>query len=144
MAQNLTKTSTGDPADKKNSHQEELLRLQATQQKLQERLTNITKNERRLAALNDISSLITQSLETRDVLTLAADKVKEVMDADAITVFLLDDKSNELVLELYQGYSDRLAKERGRIRVGEGYDGRVAETGFTKPRKAEAYCQKGF
>lgn len=129
MVRNLMKTPYSDDKGEGRLQQKELLKLKAANEGLRERVATMEKNERRLAALNVISGLITQSLEIRDVLTMAADKVREVMDADAIMVFLLDEKTEELVLELYQGDSNHLVNEQKRIKIGEGYEGTVAETG---------------
>lgn len=115
---------------RKGGHrQEELLRLQAAQEELRKHVDVVEKNEQRLAALNAISSLIAQSLEIRDILTLAADKVKEVTEADAIMVFLLDEDTSELVLEVYEGISEEFVAGVRRIKIGEGFNGTVAKTG---------------
>ena len=95
----------GDKEEKKH-RQEELLRLQAAQEELRQHVAAIEKNERRLTALYAISGLLSQSLEIRHDLALVADKVMEVMDVDAILVFLLDNKGQELLLEVYKGVSD--------------------------------------
>ncbi|MFA4835747.1 MAG: PAS domain S-box protein [Dehalococcoidia bacterium] len=120
---------TTNSETKRKSRQEELLRLQSAQEELQKHVAAIEKSEQRLAALNAISSLLTQSLEIRDVLTLATDKVKEVMDADAIMVFLLDEGTGELGLEVYTGISDEFVAGVRRIKIGEGFNGTVAKTG---------------
>ena len=117
------KAVTSDP------NQEELVKLQVAQDELRQYIATIEKNELRLAALNAISSLITQSMEIRDVLTLASEKVVEVMDADAILIFLLDEVTDDLVLELYQGISDEFVDGVRRMRIGEGFNGTVASTG---------------
>ncbi len=108
---------------------EEVEELRSAYNRLEKRVAVMEKNEQRLAALNAISSLITQSLEIHDVLALAADKIMEVMDAEAIVVFLLDEETNELVLELYRGGSKNLVTGETRITVGEGPSGVVAATG---------------
>ena len=117
------KAVTSDP------NQEELVKLQVAQDELRQYIATIEKNELRLAALNAISSLITQSMEIRDVLTLASEKVVEVMDADAILIFLLDEVTDDLVLELYQGISDEFVDGVRRMRIGEGFNGTVASIG---------------
>ncbi len=109
--------------------QEELFRLQIAQQELQKHVAVIEKSEQRLAAINAISSLITQSLEIGEVLTLASNKIKEVMDADAIMVYLLDEETSELVLEQYTGVSNDFVADAKRIKIGEGFNGTVAQTG---------------
>ncbi|NQT74127.1 MAG: PAS domain S-box protein [Chloroflexi bacterium] len=85
--------------------------------------------EQKLAELSDISNLITESLEDRNALLLAADRVTRIMDSDAIIVYLIEEDSNELVLELYRGVSDDFVNGVMRISVGEGFNGKVAETG---------------
>jgi PAS domain S-box-containing protein len=106
-----------------------LSRLQAAQQELQSQLQVIQMNERQLSAVNAISSIVSQSLELRDILNLAADKVMEVANVDAVLISLVDERSRELVLETYQGISEITAASLKRIKVGEGLDGRVAQTG---------------
>ena len=100
-----------------------------SQKELQEYLATIEKNDKRLAALNAISGFINQSLEVRDLLTLGSDKILEVMNAQVILVFLLDEESGELVLELHHGVSDEFAAGVGRMRIGEGFNGTVVQTG---------------
>jgi len=85
--------------------------------------------EQKLAELSAISNLITQSLEDRSALIMASDRVIQIMDSDAIIVYLLEEDSNELVLELYKGVSDDFVNGVKRIAVGEGFNGKVAETG---------------
>ena len=91
MPQKVIKKSSRDNENIAMPSRKEFLKLQAAQENLQERAAAMEKNEQRLAALNAISGLITQSLEIRDVLTLVADKVKEVMEVDVIMIFLLDE-----------------------------------------------------
>lgn len=108
---------------------EAMLRLQAAQEELRQHVAVIEKNEQRLAALNAVSGLISQSLEIREIIHLAADKVTEVMDADAIMIFLLNDKAQELELEVYKGVSEEFVAGVRRMKVGEGFNGTVAQTG---------------
>ena len=122
MSQRMIRESSGDDNHMVQHSQEEFLSLQ-------ERVAALEKNERRLAALNAISGLITQSLEIRDVLTIVADEVKEVMGTDVIMIFLLDEEAQELMLEFYHGVSDEFVAGVGRVRVGEGFNGTVAKTG---------------
>jgi len=128
MTQKLMRTSASS-TNKKQFYQEEFLELQAANKKLQKRVAATEKNEQRLAALNAIFGLITQSAEIRDILTLAADQIMEVMNADAVTVFLLDEETKELILELNEAGSEQLVSEKKRYQIGEGYHGKVAETG---------------
>jgi two-component system sensor histidine kinase DegS len=109
--------------------QEVLSRLQAAQQQLQSQLQVIQMSERQLAAVNAISSIVSQSLELRDILNLAAEKVVEVANLETILIFLVDEATDELVLETYRGISEITAASVKRMKVGEGFNGLVAQTG---------------
>jgi len=89
----------------------------------------LEKSEQRLAALNIISGLITESLQNRDTLGLAAARIMEALDSDAIMAYLLEKKTNTLVLEMHRGVSKEFVEGVKRIPVGEGFNGRVAVTG---------------
>ncbi len=109
--------------------EEVLSRLQAAQQQLQAQLEVIQMSERQLAAVNGISNIVSQSLELRDILNLAAGKVMEVANVDAVLISLVDEGGHELVLETYQGISEITAASLKRMKVGEGFNGLVAQTG---------------
>ena len=115
--------------DNEREHQEALLALQATREELREHLVVIEKNERRLTALNVISGLVTQSPEPGDFLTLVSQSVIELMGVDVVLLFLLDDERQELSLEVQQGASDAFVAGVRRMKVGEGFNGTVAQTG---------------
>ncbi|TFH50702.1 MAG: PAS domain S-box protein, partial [Methanothrix sp.] len=114
---------------KKGGHQVAPPRTQATREELQQTVSVFKDNEQSLAALNAISDLITQPLEIRQVLTLVADKTMEVMDADAVLIFLVDEKTQQLVLEVSKGASQKFVSSVKRVKIGEGFNGTVAQTG---------------
>jgi PAS domain S-box-containing protein len=114
---------------KKGGHQVAPPRTQAALEELHQTVSVFKDNEQSLAALNAISDLITQPLEIRQVLTLVADKTMEVMDADAVFVFLLDEKTQELLLEVSKGASEKFVSSVSRVKVGEGFNGTVVKTG---------------
>ncbi len=82
-----------------------------------------------LDALNQISSVASQSLELEQVLSSSIDSITDMMKADAALVFLVDEEAGDLALVAYQGVSEDFARSVGRVKVGEGFNGRVAETG---------------
>lgn len=106
-----------------------LSRLQASQQKLQSQLRVIRMSERQLAAVHAICSIVSQSLDLRDILNQAADKVMEVANLETILIFLVDEEADELVLETYRGVTEQSAASVKRMKMGEGFNGWVAETG---------------
>ena len=109
--------------------QQVLSKLESAQQELQSQVQVIRSNEQRLSALNEVSAIVSQSLELEDVLNAAADKVTEVMDLEVALVFLLNDESQELELKTYRGVPEDFTKGSKGLKVGEGFNGRVAQTG---------------
>ncbi len=89
------------------------------------------ERERRiqLAALNQTSSVASQSLELSQVLNGSIDSVIDVMKVDAAMVFLVDEKTGELTLAAHRGVSAEFVRGVGGLKLGEGLNGRVAETG---------------
>ncbi|MEB3179530.1 MAG: adenylate/guanylate cyclase domain-containing protein [Nostocaceae cyanobacterium] len=88
-----------------------------------------TQKQRAAAALmKAIKSLGQSSLDLEKTLKLVMDEAKELMNADRSTLWLLDRERNELWT--------KIPKEDGsmhemRLRIGEGFAGKVAVTGET-------------
>jgi PAS domain S-box-containing protein len=89
------------------------------------------ERERRtyLAALNQTSSVVSQSLELGKVLSSSIDTVIKVMKVDSALVFLLDEETGELILSAHHGVSTEFVEGVNRLKLGEGFHGRVAESG---------------
>ncbi len=83
----------------------------------------------RLASLNYISNVVSQSLELKQILNSSIDSIIEIMDADAALIFLLNQEAGELVLHAHRGVSDSFVNGVGRLKLGEGLNGMVAQTG---------------
>lgn len=113
----------------KERRQQALLRLEAAQRELQANIQVIRENEKRLAALNEVSAVVSQSLELQGVLNSATNKVMEVMDIEIALVFLLYEEKQELVLQVYRGVSEEFITGLRGLKVGEGFNGQVAQTG---------------
>jgi len=103
--------------------------LEIAQQELQDHVQVIQENEERLAALHQISSTVSQSLELSQVLSGAIGNVIDVMQVEIALVFLLDEEAGELALAAHRGVSARFVQGVGKLKLGEGFNGRVAETG---------------
>lgn len=103
--------------------------LQACCQQLQTQTQIMEGREKRLAAINAISAITGQSLEIQDVLEIATDKVREVMNLDVVQTFLLDEEKQELELRTYRGVSEEFARGLRGLKVGQGFNGRVAQSG---------------
>ena len=63
------------------------------------------------------------------VLGSSIDSLIDVTKVDAALVFLVNEEAGELTLAAYQGVSEGFVQGVGRIKLGEGFNGRVAETG---------------
>jgi len=109
--------------------QQMLSKLESAQQELQSLIQVIKSNEKRLSALNEVSAVVSQSLELENVLNIAADKVAEVMNLEVILIFLLDEERQELQLKNYRGVSEEFTAGLKGLKVGEGFNGRVAQMG---------------
>ncbi|MBA7485092.1 hypothetical protein ES707_20627 [subsurface metagenome] len=109
--------------------QQVLSKLEVAHQQLQSQVQAVESREKQLSALNEVSAIVSQSLELEDILNAAADKVSEVMSLEVALIFLLNDESQELELKAYRGVSEEFAKGLEGLKVGEGFSGRVAQTG---------------
>lgn len=103
--------------------------LETVQQELQSHIRLARSNEKRLATLNAISTMLSHSLDLERVLRNGLDMVTEVMEAEVALIFSLDEGAQELRLLAYEGVSDKFAHDVDRLKVGEGFNGHVAQTG---------------
>src|SRR3974377_729587 len=84
---------------------------------------------KRLSTLIDVNALISSSLNLDQILENVMTISKQVMNADASSLMLIDRKSNELVYEVALGtVGDRL-KQEFRLKMGQGIAGTVVQEG---------------
>jgi two-component system sensor histidine kinase DegS len=83
----------------------------------------------RLRAINAVTAIVTGSLELEQILNDALDKALEVTGLDAGLIFFLEKQSQELILVAYRGVSTESATGVDRLNLGEGFCGRVAQSG---------------
>ncbi len=113
----------------KEEHRKALEKLEEAHQQLQAHIRLSRSNEKRLATINAISTVLTQSLELHEVLHRAIEMVMEVMEVEVVLIFSLDERKKELELVAYEGVSEEFAQEVNRMKLGEGFNGMVAERG---------------
>ena len=113
----------------KERHRKALEQLEEVHQQLQAHIRISRSNEKRLATLNAISTVLTQSLELEEVLRRAIEMVMEVIEVEAVLIFSLDEEAEELELVAYEGVSEEFAHDVNRMKLGEGFNGRVAASG---------------
>ena len=103
--------------------------LENTQEQLQGRIREARANARRLATLNTISNALGQYLEPAKVIETAVEMVGEVMEVEVILVYTIEPRQEAMVLTAYEGISAETAAELDHVKIGEGFNGQVADTG---------------
>jgi HD-GYP domain-containing protein (c-di-GMP phosphodiesterase class II) len=94
---------------------------------LERRAEEAERRQRELEALNEIQLAIRGSLDLRVMLNVLLDKAMTELQADAIDVLLLDPDTHALRPVAWRGFRNG-AMQKVRLRLGEGYAGRVALT----------------
>ena len=79
----------------------------------------------KLSALSEISSLAVSDLDWGEMVKVMAGRTKAAMDADACSVYQLDQDKQELVLSITDGLPAAVVGQR--IKIGEGITGHVAQ-----------------
>jgi len=98
---------------------------------IQKELSDAKKKLRMYEGLFEANAAVTSSLHMREVLNLVMEKARELLNTEAASIFLLDDKTDELVLEVSTNLSERFNDESKKIRFprGKGVAGWVAKSG---------------
>jgi nitrate/nitrite-specific signal transduction histidine kinase len=100
--------------------------LQESYAHLEQRVADRTKE---LAALNAIAATVSQSLDIAEILDHALDKTLEVIGIEAGGIYLLDEEANVLTIAAQRGFSPQFAAAVDKLKVGEGFSGRVVQSG---------------
>jgi GAF domain-containing protein/anti-sigma regulatory factor (Ser/Thr protein kinase) len=93
---------------------------------LEQRVAARTKE---LAALNAIAAAVSQSLHLDEVLNGALEKTLQVMEIEAGGIYLLDEEAGVLTIAAHRGFSPEFVAGIDKLKVGEGFSGRVAQSG---------------
>ncbi|MFQ5854333.1 MAG: PAS domain S-box protein [Anaerolineae bacterium] len=96
---------------------------------VEEAESRLRQQNRDLAAHNEISQVVSASLELDAVLVRALEKVLDVVETEAGEIFLLDEPRQELVFKVHCGLFPKAFQEITRFPVNEGFPGLVAATG---------------
>ena len=119
----------GFSAESLRKEQRRRSQLEAAQVELKSQLQVIEKDEKRLAALNQTSAIISQSLRFGEVLESAVTCVMDVMATEAARIYVLNEETQELYLAAHRGISTDFATSVHKLKMGEGYNGTVAQSG---------------
>jgi RND family efflux transporter MFP subunit len=82
----------------------------------------------RLTSLYDISRIFNSTLELEELLPIVAGKIREIINAQACNIWLLDTESSDIYFAQQVG-DDPTTPEDGRMPIGEGLVGQVAQQG---------------
>lgn len=103
--------------------------LEVAKHEIQQYVQAVENNEKALATINAVCLVASQSLDLRKVLDTTVERVRDAMDLDVALAFLLNEEKQELELIAYRGVSLEFVWGLQGLKVGEGFNGTVAQTG---------------
>lgn len=103
--------------------------LTVTKNKLRSQSRKVMSYEKKLAMVGSICKQFIHSLNVEQVLHDAPRKISDVMDVEVVLVFQLCEEARELNLVGYEGVSGEFARSMDKLKVGEGLNGWVAQSG---------------
>lgn len=92
-------------------------------------MTELERRNRELETLNDVSTSISKSLRVDDVLTVAGEKIRQLMDARIVLLYLKDRRNNRLSLGSHAGLSDEESEHIRQLHPSESATGAVISQG---------------
>jgi sigma-B regulation protein RsbU (phosphoserine phosphatase) len=92
-------------------------------------IARLEQKVKRLSTLIDVNVLISSSLNIDQILENVMDISKQVMNADASSLMLIDEKTNELIYQVALGTVGEKLKQEFRLKMGQGIAGTVAQEG---------------
>lgn len=114
-------------SSRRGSPREVGLRVGLLEQKLKDLDEELVRERRIGVALREVGLALGTTLDLDELLELILEKINEAVDADRSTLYLLDERKNELVSRIVQGDGVK----RIRLKVGQGIAGHVAKTSKT-------------
>ncbi|MEK7204691.1 MAG: GAF domain-containing protein, partial [candidate division NC10 bacterium] len=96
---------------------------------LEARIKALTRRTQELEALNTIGRAVSSSLAPAEVLDQALEATLSALDVEAGEIFLLEEARGEVVLARHRGLIPEAFSEVTCFKVGEGFPGRVVQTG---------------
>jgi signal transduction histidine kinase len=83
----------------------------------------------RYRTLNEIASVVSQSLDLEEILCSALDKVLQATNLQTGGIYLLNEESQELTISCQKGFSQEFIAEIDHLQISEGFSGQVIDTG---------------
>ncbi len=103
--------------------------IQDSLERLQQELDQLRTRVDNLSSLIEVSIIINSTLDLDEVINLVMEKAQAVMDAEASSVMLINEKTGLLECEVALGEVGSQVKEKIMLKMGEGIAGWVAQTG---------------
>src|SRR3989337_681546 len=94
-------------------------------------ITERKRSDEELRTLNTITEAVHKSSDLKEVFNIALDKVMELTDIDIVGIYLVDEATNEAVLEAHRGFPDKYVERAGRIPYPKGVTWKVINSGET-------------
>ncbi|MGD2251333.1 MAG: GAF domain-containing protein [Anaerolineales bacterium] len=89
----------------------------------------VADRTRELAVLNDIAAVVSRSLDLQEIMSNALAKTLDLLEIEAGGIYLLQEETDLLTIAASKGFSQDVIPEIDNLSIGEGFSGRVAETG---------------
>jgi len=103
--------------------------LEVARQEIQQYVGAVENSEKALATVNAVCLVASQSLDVQQVLDTTVERVRDAMDLDVALAFLVNENTHELELRAYRGVSSDFVEGLRGLKVGEGFNGTVAQSG---------------
>lgn len=94
-----------------------------------DKITKLKSKVAQLETLIEVTSIISSTLDLDALLKLVLDKAQSVMNAEASSILLINEKTGMLECEVALGEVGAQVKEKIKLEVGQGIGGWVAQTG---------------
>jgi phosphoserine phosphatase RsbU/P len=92
-------------------------------------IARLEQKVKRLSTLIEVNALISSTLNLEQILESVMSISKQVMNADASSLMLIDEKTDELVYQVALGAVGEKLKQEFRLKMGQGIAGTVAQEG---------------
>ncbi|MEJ2413032.1 MAG: hypothetical protein P8Y34_08565, partial [Anaerolineales bacterium] len=86
-------------------------------------------NTDRYKTLNQISSVVSRSLDLQEILCSALERVLRATDLETGGIYLFEVKTQRLVVAAQHGFKPEFIAEIDNLKLGEGFSGQVMESG---------------
>src|SRR4030042_2477803 len=104
-------------------------RVDPMKPKMKKSKKEIVRLHEELSILSAISQTVNRSIDLHDILNKSLDKMMEIIEVRSTGIYLLEEKSDDLVFVAHRGFSKGFLKGMKRLKLGEGVTGKVVLTG---------------